>query len=97
VELRQLLRFALKRALWRIKAETIRKVNQRSGQWIEGGVTAIAVSGLLTISWRVYIEGKIPFGSAWPGILGVAVVCAGLVMIMVGIALREDGERSGPS
>jgi len=30
-------------------------------QWIEGGATTIAVSGLLTISWRVYTAGKIPF------------------------------------
>jgi hypothetical protein len=61
----------LKRALWRIKAETIRKVNQRSDQWIEGGVTTIAVSGLLTISWRVYMGGKIPFGRHGPESLGL--------------------------
>jgi hypothetical protein len=48
------------------------KVNdQRSDQWFVGGFTTILVSGLLTISWRVYTVGKIPFWSAWPGILGV--------------------------
>jgi hypothetical protein len=69
------------------------KVNQRSAQWIEGGVTTIVVSGLLTISWRVYTVGKIPFWSAWPGILGVAVVGVGLIMLVVGAALRENEER----
>ncbi len=37
--------------------KTTEKVNQRSDQWIEVGVTTIAVSGLLTISWRVYTQG----------------------------------------
>ncbi len=69
---------------------TTEKVGQRSVQWIEGGVTTIVVSGLLTISWRVYTAGKIPFWSAWPGILGVAVVVAGIAMLVVGAALRED-------
>jgi hypothetical protein len=77
------------------KAEVTGKVNQRSDQWIEGGVTTIVVSGLLTISWRVYTAGKIPFWSAWPGILGVAVVAAGLILVMVGVALRDDGGRPG--
>ena len=76
------------------KAKTIGKVNQRSDQWIEGGITTIVVSGLLTISWRVYTAGKIPFWSAWPGILGVAVVVVGLIMMVVGFALREDGGRT---
>lgn len=79
------------------KVKTTGKINQRSDQWIEGGVTTIVVSGLLTISWRVYTAGKIPFWSAWPGILGVAVVCVGLILVMVGVALRDDGERPGPS
>jgi hypothetical protein len=79
------------------RAKATGKVNQRSDQWIEGGVTTLVVSGLLTISWRVYTAGEIPFWSAWPGILGFAVACAGLIMIMVGVALREDGERPGPS
>ena len=78
------------------KAETTGKVNQRSDQWLEGGVTTIVVSGLLTISWRAYTAGKkIPFWSAWPGILGVAVVAAGLIFVMVGVALRDDGGRPG--
>jgi len=77
------------------RAKTTGNVNQRSDQWIEGGVTTIVVSGLLTISWRVYTAGKIPFWSAWPGILGVAVVCAGLILVMVGVALREDGDSLG--
>jgi hypothetical protein len=78
------------------KAEVTGKSNQRSDQWIEAGVTTIVVSGLLTISWRVYTAGKIPFWSAWPGILGVAVVAAGLILVMVGVALRDDGGRPGP-
>jgi hypothetical protein len=69
------------------------KAGQKSLQWIEAGVTTIAVSGLLTISWRAYTAGKIPFWSAWPGILGVAVVVAGLVMLVVGAALRDKEER----
>ena len=51
-------------------------------------LTTIVVSGLLTISWRVYTAGKTPFWSAWPGILGVAVVGVGFIMITVGAALR---------
>jgi uncharacterized membrane protein HdeD (DUF308 family) len=74
--------------------KTMEKVEQRSVQWFEAGVTTIAVSGLLTISWRVYIAGKIPFWSAWPGILGIAVVVAGIAMLVVGSALRD---RTGPS
>ena len=70
--------------------KTTEQVGQRSVRWIEGGVTTIVVSGLLTISWRVYTAGKIPFWSAWPGILGVAVVVAGIAMLVVGAALRED-------
>lgn len=73
------------------------KVSQRSVQWVEGGVTTIAVSALLTISWRAYTVGKIPFWSAWPGILGVAVVGAGLIMLVVGAALRDSEEQRGPS
>jgi len=80
------------------KEKTQGKVNsQRSDQWFVGGFTTILVSGLLTISWRVYTAGKIPFWSAWPGILGVAVVGVGFIMITVGAALREDGRRPGPS
>jgi hypothetical protein len=79
-----------------VEAETTGKVNnRRSDQWIEGGATTIVVSGLLTISWRVYTAGKIPFWSAWPGILGVAVVGVGLIMLVVGVALREDGDGLG--
>lgn len=74
--------------------KTTGKVDQRSVQWIEGGVVTIAVSGLLTISWRAYTAGKIPFWSAWPGVLGVAVVVAGIAMLVVGSALRD---RAGPS
>lgn len=65
------------------------KSDQRSLQWIQGGATTIAVSALLTISWRAYTAGKIPFWSAWPGILGIAVVVAGLIMLVVGAALRD--------
>jgi len=65
--------------------------------WIENGLTIIGVSGLLTISWRVYTVGKIPFWSAWPGILGVAVVVVGLIIMAVGFGLREDGGRPGQS
>ena len=80
------------------KEKTEGKVNdQRSDQWFVGGFTTILVSGLLTISWRVYTVGKIPFWSAWPGILGVAVVGVGFIMIAVGTALRADGRRPGPS
>ena len=71
------------------KEKTAGKVSvQRSDQWFVGGFTTILVSGLLTISWRVYTAGKIPFWSAWPGILGVAVVGVGFIMITVGAALR---------
>ena len=73
--------------------KTTEKVDQRSVQWVEGGVITIAVSALLTISWRAYTAGKIPFWSAWPGILGVAVVVAGIGMLVVGAALRD---RPGP-
>jgi uncharacterized membrane protein YdcZ (DUF606 family) len=72
--------------------QTTEKVDQRSVQWIEGGVVTIAVSLLLTISWRAYTAGKIPFWSAWPGILGVAVVAAGIAMLVVGSALRDRAE-----
>lgn len=71
------------------KEKTAGKVSaQRSDQWFVSGFTTILVSGLLTISWRVYPVGKIPFWSAWPGILGVAVVGVGFIMITVGAALR---------
>jgi len=80
------------------KEKAAGKVNdQRSDQWFVGGFTTILVSGLLTISWRVYTAGKIPFWSAWPGILGVAVLGVGFIMIVVGAALREEGRRPGPS
>ena len=67
------------------EAKTTGKVSQRSDRWIERGVTVIVVSGLLTISWRVYTIGKVPFWSAWPGILGVAIVGGGLIMMVVGV------------
>ena len=73
------------------------QASQRSLQWVEGGATTIVVSALLTISWRAYTAGKIPFWSAWPGILGVAVVGAGLIMLVVGAVLRDNEERPGPS
>jgi len=76
--------------------KTTAKVSRQSAQWIEGGATTIAVSALLTISWRAYTAGKIPFWSAWPAILGIAVVVAGLIMLVVGAA-RQDKERPGPS
>lgn len=72
-----------------------RKANRRSGQWIEGGVTTVAVSALLTISWRAYTVGKILFWRAWPGVLGVAVVGIGLIMLVFGAALRDKEEGSG--
>jgi hypothetical protein len=75
------------------KAKTTREVKQRSDRWFVGGVTTLIVSGLLTISWRIYTIGKIPFWSAWPGILGVAVVGAAFVMMAIGIALEQ---RNGP-
>jgi hypothetical protein len=78
------------------KEKTTVKVIQRSDQWIEAGAITIVVSGLLTISWRVYTAGKIPFWSAWPGILGVAVAAAGLMMIAIGVALgQERGSLGG--
>jgi hypothetical protein len=76
------------------KAKMTGKVNQRSDRWFVGGVTTLIVSGLLTISWRVYTAGKIPFWSAWPGILGVAVVGAAFFMMAIGIHLGQD--RNGP-
>jgi hypothetical protein len=78
-----------------VKAKTTGKVNQRSDRWFVGGFTTILVSGLLTISWRVYTVGKIPFWSAWPAILGVAVVGAGFIMLVVGARLDQAGERPG--
>jgi hypothetical protein len=74
------------------KANTTVEVSQRSDRWFVGGVTTLIVSGL-TISWRIYTAGKIPFGSAWPGILGVAVVGAAFFMVAIGIALDQ---RNGP-
>ncbi len=71
------------------------KVSQRADRWFVGGVTTLIVSGLLTISWRVYTAGKIPFGSAWPGILGIAVVCAGMIMMVIGITQGQKGNRRG--
>jgi hypothetical protein len=76
------------------KANASGKVNQRSDRWFATGVTTIIVSGLLTISWRIYTVGKIPFWSAWPAILGVAVVGAGFIMIAVGA--RLDQAEKGP-
>lgn len=72
--------------------KTKERVNKRSVEWIEGGAITIAVSLLLTISWRVYTAGKIPFWSAWPGILGVAVVGVGILMLVAGAALQNKAE-----
>jgi hypothetical protein len=77
------------------KAKTTGEVNQRSDRWFVGGVTTLIVSGLLTISWRVYTAGKIPFWSAWPGILGVAIVGAAFFMIAIGVRLGQDGNGPG--
>jgi hypothetical protein len=82
------------------------KVNQRtavrlkllsSNRWIGSGAAVIGVGGLFAISWRIYvIQAKLPFWS-WPGILGVAVMGVGLVMIITGFFLREDEGRPAPS
>jgi hypothetical protein len=73
------------------------KVNdQRSDRWFVGGVTTIMVSGLLTISWRVYTAGKVPFWSAWPGILGVAVVGVGVIMMAIGVGIAQGQDRGRP-
>jgi hypothetical protein len=77
------------------KTNTVVKGTLRSDHWFVGGITTIIVSGLLTISWRVYTVGKIPFWSAWPGILGVAVVGAGFIMIAVGARLDQAGKGPG--
>jgi len=75
------------------KAETAERVSQRGDHWFTSGATTVLISGLLTISWRVYTAGKIPFWSAWPGILGVAVVFAGFFMMAAGAALDQTGGR----
>jgi hypothetical protein len=77
-----------------VPTETAEKVSQRGDHWFVSGATTVLISGLLTISWRVYTAGKIPFWSAWPGILGVAVVFAGFFMIAAGAALDQAGNRS---
>jgi hypothetical protein len=77
------------------KPKTTGKVIQRSDQWIEAGVITIVVSGVLTISMRAYFEGKVPFWSEWPGILGFAIILVGLIFVVVGVALREDGNGTG--
>jgi hypothetical protein len=81
----------------RPELNTTGQAGQRSVQWVEGGATTIAVSALLTISWRVYTAGKIPFWSAWPGILGIVVVGAGVIMLVIGAALRDKEEQPGPN
>lgn len=74
------------------KVETSGVVSQRSDRWFMSGVTTFFVSGVLTISWRIYTAGKVHFWSAWPGVLGVAVVGASFIMIAVAVALeRADG------
>ncbi len=79
------------------KADTTGEVtNQRSDRWFVAGVTTSLVSGLLTISWRVYTVGKVPFWSAWPGILGVAVVGVGVIMMSFGIGIAQRQERGRP-
>lgn len=75
--------------------KTTGKTYTRSDLWFANGVTILFVSGLLTICWRVYTAGKIPFWSAWPGILGVAVVGAGVIVMAIGLSLR-DGGQPGP-
>ena len=70
---------------------TSRKVYTRSDLWFANGGTIVFVSGLLTICWRVYTAGKIPFWSAWPGILGIAVVGAGVIVMVIGLSLRNEG------
>ena len=77
------------------KAKTTGEVNQRSDHWFVGGVTTIIVSGLLTISWRIYTVGKRPFWSEWPGILGVAIVGAGFIMIAIGARLDQAEKDPG--
>ncbi len=79
------------------KEKTTGKVYQRSDFWFGNGGTILFVSALLTISWRVYTAGKIPFWSAWPGILGFAVACAGIIVMAVGLSQRDDEDRPGPS
>lgn len=71
------------------------EARQRSADLAMSGITTVLVSGLLTISWRVYTAGKVPFWSAWPGILGVAVVGAGFIMMAIGYGL--DPDRDGRS
>lgn len=75
--------------------KTIRKVYTRSDLWFANGCTIVFLSGLLTISWRVCIAGKIPFWSAWAGILGLAVVGAGVIVMTVGLSLRDE-DQPGP-
>ncbi len=77
------------------KEKTTAKAYKRSDRWIENGGTIVVVSALLTISWRAYTAGKIPFWSAWPGILGFAVVCAGIIVMAAGFALRDDEDSQG--
>lgn len=74
------------------KEEDAQKVYTRSDLWFANGGTILFVSGLLTICWRIYTAGKIPFWSAWPGILGVAVVGAGVIVMAVGLSLRDEGQ-----
>ncbi len=70
--------------------------DQRSDRWFAGGVATFFVSGLLTISWRVYTAGKVPFWSAWPGILGIALVGAGVIMMALGIGIAQGQDRGRP-
>jgi uncharacterized membrane protein YdcZ (DUF606 family) len=77
------------------KTETTERASQTSDHWYVSGFTTVLVSGLLTISWRAYTAGKIPFWSAWPGILGVAVVFAGFFMVAAGAAFGQAGKGSG--
>ena len=72
--------------------KTTGKIYTRSDLWFANGGTILFVSGLLTICWRVYTAGKIPFWSAWPGILGVAVVGAGVIGMAIGLSLRDEGQ-----
>jgi hypothetical protein len=75
--------------------KTARKTYSRSDLWFANGCTIVFLSALLTISWRACTAGKIPFWSAWAGILGLALVGAGVIVMVVGLSLR-DADQPGP-
>ena len=72
--------------------KTPEKTYTRSDLWFANGCTLLFVSGLLTICWRAYTAGRIPFWSAWPGILGVSVLGAGVIVMAIGLSLRDKGQ-----